>query len=328
MSDTNSLARPLRIGFVLLDKFTIAAFGGLADVIRLAADDGGRSRPIHAQWTVMSVGGKPVLASCGTSIANNETLLEPSRFDYIAVCGGNDYLNADLPGVLIDYLRKARQQRVCLLGICTGSFALARAGVADGRTICVHWNVADAFTGQHPGVKVSVDRIFVDEGDIITCAGSTAAIDLGLYIVMRHCGRDRAQQVVRHMMLTGIRSPSLPQAHFRQELDPNVDPRVRKAVYFLEQQMDRPPSVGAVARYVGVGVRQLERAFQSSMGTTLNRVHRRMRLEYGRWMMDHKTESITAIAADCGFSDAAHFSREFKSAFGQTPRQYRRGVAA
>ncbi|WEX11688.1 GlxA family transcriptional regulator [Chelativorans sp. AA-79] len=314
---------PLRVGFVLLEKFTLAAFGGLIDALRLAADDGGESRQIHASWKIMTPEAGNQTASCGLQVTGSSDFIDPEEFDYIAVCGGNNYLDDRPTPLLSRYLENAIDKGVRLLGICTGSFAIARAGLADKRTVCVHWNVKDAFERQFPHVHTSVDRLFVDEGDLITCAGSTAAIDLGLYLVSRHCGRDRAQQAVRHMMLTGIREPSLPQAYFCQELEGVKDPRVRKAIHFMEQQLDHLPPIPAVARYVGVSARQLERAFRGELGMTPMRYHRVMRLNYGRWMIDNKLDSLTQIALDCGFSDAAHFSREFRQHFGLPPSRYR-----
>ncbi|WP_248307290.1 GlxA family transcriptional regulator [Devosia sp. 1635] len=315
----------LRVGFLLMEKFTIAAFSGLVDALRLAADDGGNSRQIHASWRIMTAGAQTRSASCGLQVSG-EDLLDPSQFDYIAVCGGNNFME-ERPSVAVNrYLCSAHNAGVRLLGICTGTFDIARAGLADSRTVCVHWNVRDAFERQFPNVRTAVDRLFIDEGDVITCAGSTAAIDLGLYLISRHCGRDRAQQVVRHMMLTGIRAPSLPQAFFRQDLNDVADARVRKAVHFMEQQLNHPLTLPALARFCGVSARQLERSFKTELGTTPMRYHRIMRLNYGRWMIDNKLENITQIALDCGFSDTAHFSREFRAHFGLAPSRYRQNA--
>lgn len=319
---------PLRVGFLLLDKFTLAAFGGLIDALRLAADDGGRSRQIHAAWKIMTPGAVRRTASCGVQVDGVGDYVDPREFDYIAVCGGNDYLDTRLSPTLDRYLREAHAHGVRLLGVCTGTFAIARAGLAERRTVCIHWNVLDAFQKQFPNVRTSVDRLFIDEGDLITCAGSTAAIDLGLYLISRHCGRDRAQQAVRHMMLTGIRAPSLPQAHFRQHLPEGVSSRLLKAVHFMEQQLDHPPTLEAIARYVGISARQMERAFKLELGVAPMKYHRQLRLSYGRWMIDNKEDSITQIALDCGFADAAHFSREFRAYFGMPPSVYRRGTSA
>lgn len=313
----------LRVGFLLLDQFTLAAFSGLIDVLRLAADHGGRSRQLHASWTVMSLDGEPRRSSCGVSVTPNAGLLDPAGFDYIAVCGGNDYLNDALPESLLGYLRRAAASGVRLLGICTGTFAIARAGLAGPRRVCVHWNVLDAFKERFPKVSAGVERLFIDEGDLITCAGSTAAIDLGLYLVARHCGRDKAQQAMRHMMLQDMRPAEMPQAHFYAELAPNLDVRVQQAAQFIEQRLDNPPPIAAVARYVGVSPRQLERLFGASLGQSPAAFQRKLRLDYARWLILNSKRSLTDIAMGTGFADSAHLSRDFKAAFRETPRSLR-----
>lgn len=332
--DADALPREkpaLNVGIVLMDQFTLAAFAGLVDVLRLAGDHGGRSRQIHTSWRVMSWDGKPRCASAGLTIDVADALpADPAEFDYVAVCGGNDYHNGRMPEPLRDWLRLAAARRVRLLGICTGTFALAQAGVVGPRTVCVHWNVLDAFRERFPQTRAVVDRLFVDEGDLISCAGSTAAIDLALYLVARHCGRDKAQQAMRHMMLQGVRPGRVPQAHFRTDLSGIQDLRVRQAAHFIEQRIDNPPPLDAIARYVGVGRRQLERAFRLATGKSPMAFQRQLRLEYGSWLLLNNPCSITQIALDCGFADGAHFSRDFRAHFGLSPRQYQqaRGLLA
>ncbi|WP_246174020.1 GlxA family transcriptional regulator [Paraburkholderia hayleyella] len=321
----------LSVGFILLHQFTLAAFAGLLDVLRLAADHGGRSRQIHTRWRVMSMDGLPRTSSAGATLSVDSALPDDpaqfAQFDYIAVCGGNDYPNTYLAPPLRDWLREASAHHVRMLGICTGTFVLAQAGLIGKRAVCIHWNVLDAFRARYPEARAVVDHLFVDEGDVITCAGSTAAIDLGLYLVTRHCGRAEAQQVVRHMMLQGIRPAKLPQAHFYADLTQIKDIRVRQAAHFIEQRIDNPPTLDAIARYVGVGRRQLERAFREALGVSPMAFLRSLRLEYGRWLLLNNPSGITQItqiALDCGFADGAHFSRDFRAKFGVSPREFQR----
>ncbi|OZI60887.1 GlxA family transcriptional regulator [Bordetella genomosp. 11] len=318
----------LSVGLVLLDQFTLAAFSGFVDALRLAGDHGGKSRRIHTTWRVMSCDGLPRSSSAGLSLAVDGGLAEdPAVFDYVALCGGNDYPNANLPPALLQWIQRAAGSGVRMLGICTGTFALAQAGVLGARTVCVHWNVLDAFRARFPEVRAAVDRLFIDEGDLITCAGSTAAIDLALYLVERHCGRDKAQQAIRHMMLQGMRPARVPQAHFYSDVSEIGDLRVRQAAHFIEQRIDAPPSLDAIARYVGVGRRQLERAFQVALGVSPMVFQRNLRLQYGCWLLRSSRLPVTRIALDCGFADGAHFSREFRGRFGMTPREYKRQAA-
>lgn len=314
----------LRVGFVLLDQFTLAAFAGLIDVLRLAADTGGRSRQIHASWTVMSVGAQPRQSSCGVTVSPIEPLGDPAAFDYIAVCGGNDYRNQRQSSELLDFLSAASRRGVRLLGVCTGTFTIAHVGLADGRRVCVHWNVLDDFRDSFPAAHPDVHQIFIDEGDLITCAGSTAAIDMGLYLINRHCGSDKARQAMRHMVLQNMRPPRMPQPHFHSELPIIADVRVRVAAHFIEQRLDDPPRVEVIARYVGVSVRQLERAFEASLNMTPFAFQRQVRLRYAKWLLAETNTPITQIALDCGFSDGAHFSREFRTSFGINPLVFRR----
>jgi transcriptional regulator GlxA family with amidase domain len=312
----------LRIGVVLMHQFTLAAFAGFIDVLRLAGDSGGRSRQIAIQWTVMSMDGQPRTSSAGIEVSEITALEPPENFDYVVLCGGNAYMQQMPHDAFYEWLREAARLRVRMLGVCTGTFALAHAGLVGTRTVCVHWNVLDEFRQQFPSIRAVVDRIFVDEGDLITCAGSTAAIDVALYLVERHCGRDKAQQAMRHMMLQGIRSPRLPQAHFYNNLEGVEDPRVRQAAHFIEQRIDAPPSLQSIARYVGLSERQLGRAFQASLGESPMAFYRRLRLGYGRWLLEHGQRSITQVALDCGYADGAHFARDFRSRYGFTPRTF------
>ncbi len=315
--------RPLRVGIVLLDQFTLTAFAGFLDVLRLAADYGGLSRQILIHWHVMSLDGEARRSSAGTLHVELTDLDPAAGFDYIAICGGNSYVDAAPSRRLSRWLREAADQGVILLGICTGTFAIAQADLVGHQAVCVHWNVIDEFRRQFPKVKCNVDNLFIDTGRLITCAGSTAAIDLGLHLLKRHYGREKAQQVLRHMMLHSIRPARLPQAHFHIDLDQVSDLRIHKAVHYIEQRIDDAPSVEDIAQHVGVGARQLERVFKASLGMTPASLHRLMRLQYGKWLVTNTNDSITDIALSCGFSDSSHFSRAFKALFSMAPRALR-----
>lgn len=312
----------LRVGVVVLDNFTLNAFSGFVDALRLAADTGGRSRQIECGWVIMGKG--PVRASCGLSISPDTLPVDPRRFDYIAVAGGNDYPTRVQPAWLTEYLWQADAAGIPLIGLCTGTFNIARAGLMDGRTACVHWNVHDYFAEQFPKVDAVSDRIFLDVGDRITCAGSTGSQDLALHLIGRHCGAEKAQQSLRHMVLNDRRDASSPQAHFASETRDLRDAVVRRCATIMEQNLHSPLSTEELARQVGFSSRQLSRRFQDSLGLTPSRYLRSLRVRYGAWRLIHSTDSIATIAAETGFVDASHFQREFAKHFNVTPSKYRK----
>lgn len=324
MTDERTTARDgpkLKVGFLLLDKFTLNAFSGFIDALRLAADIGGRSRQLHCAWTIMGQG--PVQASCGLCVTPSEPLLDPARFDYLAVCGGNTFMETWQPPSLTAYLQGAEAAGVKMIGVCTGTFAIARAGLMDGYPACVHWNVHDAFREQFPDIEAVPDRIFIDAGKRVTCAGSAGAADLALHLIARHCGAEKAQRAIRHMMLQEVRPSTYPQAHFYSDLSGVKDARVRRAVHLMEQTLNEPLGIAALAAQVHTSARQLERGFKAALGVGPGHFYRNMRLRYGAFLLRHTDMSVAEIAADCGFCDASHFARDFRRLFAVTPHGYR-----
>lgn len=314
----------LSVGFVLLDKFTLNAFACFIDALRLAADRGGRSRQIHCRWDIM--GEAPVRASCGLQVVPDRAFCEPERFNYIAVCGGNDYADPRPAPRLHAFLRSADAAGVGLIGVCTGTFELARAGLLKGRKACVHWNVYDTFRERYPQIDAVPDQIFLESENRVTCAGSAGVADFALHLIARHCGPEKAQRAVRHMMVQDVRPATYPQAHFFSDLTTVRDEVVRRAAHAMEQTLNEPLSTEQLAAEFGVSVRSLERRFRTAVDCTPSAYYRTMRLRYGRFLVERTERQIAAIASECGFADSAHFTRNFKLSFGCVPSAMRRQV--
>lgn len=322
----DSSRQKFRVALIVLDNFTLNAFSGFVDALRLAADEGGRSRQIECGWVITGHG--TVRASCGLTVTPDRTPLDPAEVDYIAVSGGNDYRNRHNPAWLDQYLHRAAEAGTTLVGLCTGTFNIARAGLMQGRPACVHWNVREEFRDQFPDIETVSDRIFLDAGDRITCAGSTGASDLALHLVTRHCGAERAQQSLRHMIQNRQREASFPQTHLVNEARNIMDSSVRRCINLMEQTLNAPVPIAELAQKTGLSERQLSRRFKDSVGHPPSRYYRYVRLDYGAWRLRHTTDRITRIAVESGFSDASHFHREFLRRFGVSPAAYRRTTVA
>ena len=311
----------LRMGFVLQDKFTLAAFATFIDAVRLAADRGGRSRKIFCDWTVLGDG--PVQASCGLKVSPDEPLSAPERFDYLAICGGNNYPDRHASGLYKNFLIDAARKQVHLVGVCSGTFALAEAGLLDGYRACVHWNVLQTFTEMYPAINASSDQLFIDAGDRITCAGSMGGADLALWLIRRHCGQEKAQQASRHMMLHSARPGDHPQPHFLCQLDAKTDPMVRRVALLMEQSLNEYRSTKWFAQRVGISVRQLQRRFKEELDMTPAAFFRKLRLDYAAYLLKETDLPVLEIAVDAGFVDSTHMTREFRRQFLVTPTQHR-----
>jgi transcriptional regulator GlxA family with amidase domain len=314
----------LRVGFILLPHFTLLPFAGFVDALRLAADEGDQSRQIRCQWTVMGDRLDEVESSCGVAVRPWEPFRDPGEFDYVVVVGGLLHRGAIASQAIFDYLRLADARHVPLVGLCTGSFALIRAGLMHGRRCCVSWFHYQDLKAELADVIPVADQLYVDEGDRITCAGGSAATDLAALLIERHLGRQWARKSLRILVLDQARPAGAsqpPPAAEKYQLVTN--PRIRRALLIMEQNMARPLSTGAIASRLSVSRRQLERLFAGQTGESLQRFYRKLRLEYGRWLLQHSRNTVTDIADECGFADTAHFTRAFRAEFGLVPSKAR-----
>ena len=191
--ETRSPGTKLRFSVTALPRFTLLAFSAFIDAIRIASDIGDRSQPRHCSWTLVGPNTHPVTSSCGAAISHWESFGDPARFDYVVVVGGL-LRDEDSDPRLLDYLRQAAAAGVQIIGICTGVFAMAEAGVMAGHRCCVHGYHAADFNERFPLVQSVSDQIFVVDRDRITCAGGVAAIDLVGHLLERDCGVEPVAQ--------------------------------------------------------------------------------------------------------------------------------------
>lgn len=319
----------LSVAFVLLPEFTLMALTGFVEALRLAADDGDRSQQVHCRWTILAPNLRPVHSSAGIDVLPWETFRDPDSFDYVVVVGGLMKGHSRVPSAVYDYLRLAAERQASLVGLCTGSFALAEAGLMAGHRCCVHWYHLQEFEERYPDVEAVADKLYVFDRKRITSSGGAGVVDLAGHLLRKHCGDMRAMTSLKKMSFDQLREAQHPQPQFassgteqlaREEI---ADPVVERAVQLMEQRLGMPLSVDRIASRLGIGRRQLERQFAATLGTSPASYARQLRLEHACWLLGHSRRSVTQIALDCGFADASHFARSFQGAFGQSPREFR-----
>ncbi|HIK79731.1 MAG TPA: GlxA family transcriptional regulator, partial [Porticoccaceae bacterium] len=263
-----------------------------------------------------------ITSSSGVTVQPWETYRDPADFDYVVVVGG--LLDNSLQGSqhVIDYLQQVDAAHVPIIGLCTGSFAMIRAGLMDQRRCCVSWFHYKDLTDRYTNVTPIADQLFVDDGDRITCAGGAVAADLAAYIIERHLGQNWARKSMRILVMDSPRPANAPQPQPGGDYQVN-NRLVGRALLLMEQNLSRPLSTDEIAARVDISKRQLERLFISETNDSLQKFYRKIRLRYGLWLLQNTKRLITDIAQECGFADTAHFSRAFRAIFDKKPTDYR-----
>ncbi|MFZ5963216.1 GlxA family transcriptional regulator [Thalassococcus sp. BH17M4-6] len=322
MSTASPARRHLSVGFLLADNFTLSAFANFVDVLRLAADEADRSRPIFCDWTVLSADMNAVRSSCGVKVQPDTRLRNAGRYDYIVVVGGLIGDTRGLSPEVQGFLRKAAADGVPLAGLCTGVFLLHEAGLLEGYRCCVSWFHHRDFIERFADATPVSDQIFVVDRDRLTCSGGHSAAHLAAYLVERHVGHSAASKSLSIMIIDQAMSGERPQPGTPSTLNAR-DAVVRKALLRMQQNLDAPESIDDLARHLQVSRRQLERRFREDLKITPARAAQHLRLDAARQLLVGGDQSVTAIALDCGFCDASHLIRAFRAELGQTPAEYR-----
>jgi len=317
----------LNVGFILARRFTLCAFANFVDVLRLSADEGDRSRPILCGWKVLSPTTDPIASSSGVSVQPDERLGDPARFNYLVVVGGLVDEIENLHPDTVRFLMRAAEAGVPLVGVCTGTFVLHRAGLMQGYRACVSWFHHEDFLERFDGLEPVSDQIFVVDRDRLTCSGGVSSAHLAAFIVERHLGRARAAKSLHIMIIDEAMAAEEPQPGMPLALATG-DALVQKALLVMQQSIDAPLSIGRVVARLGVSRRKLERHFREALRMTPLQADRVIRLDQAKHLLRTTERSATRIAADTGFCDLPHLIRVFRASEGTTPEAFRRSRAA
>jgi transcriptional regulator GlxA family with amidase domain len=317
----------LSVGFILTNNFTLTALSNFLDALRLAADDGDGSRPIRCHWQIVGAKRTPVPSSCGVAITPDATFGDPGAFDYIVVVGGLLHRGPQIDAATLGFLHAAASAGVPLIGVCTGSFVLCRAGLMRDRKCCVSWYHHRDFIEEFPDIVPIADQLYIVDRDRITCSGGAGVVDLAAFLIERHLGPAIAQKAMHILQIDQARpaNQAQPQPAMAGDLDNN---RVRRAALLMEQHINEPLAIEEIARRLSVSARQLERIFLAATGLSPTRFYRQLRLRYAMWRLRSTARTVTAIAQEAGFADCAHFSRQFREFFGVNPSSIRREDSA
>ena len=226
------------------------------------------------------------------------------------------------PDAATEALRAAAARGARVLSVCTGAFALAYAGLLDGRRATTHWAHADQLAELFPRVEVDPAALYVDEGEVMTSAGLSAGIDLSLHVVRKDHGAAAGERVARRMVAAPHREGG--QAQFIKRAEPDGDGSLEATRRWAAERLGEPLDVAAMARHAGVSPRTFARRFREETGTTPLRWLLAQRVLEAQRLLEDSDLPIDEVAWRAGFGTAASLREHFRRATATTPTAYRR----
>jgi transcriptional regulator GlxA family with amidase domain len=312
-----------RVAVLALPGVAPFELGVLCEVFGLDRSDDGIP---GYEFAVCTVDGGPVSTSIGFGIVPHADLSPLADADLIGVPACP--IDRPVPDAALDALRAADARGAELLSVCSGAFALGRAGLLDGRRCTTHWKYTDELARRHPTAQVHPDALYVTDGNVLTSAGTAAGIDLGLFIVRREHGSAVANKLARRMVVPPHRDGG--QAQYIEAPVPsgNGAPTLEPLLEWLVQHLDQPVTVEQLAAREHMAVRTFARRFVAETGVSPHEWITTQRVLLARRLLEETELGVDAVAAGAGFGTAAVLRHHFTRRVGASPSDYRRRFTA
>lgn len=221
------------------------------------------------------------------------------------------------------WLREGLRGGARVASVCSGAFVLGAAGLLDGRACTTHWKVTDLLESKHPRARVVRNRLFVEDGPIVSSAGVASGIDMALALVERDHGALVAARVAREMVVYVRRSGDREQMSVFLEYRTHMNEGVHRAQDWLIAHPDARPTLDHLARVAAMSRRHLTRIFRQATGITLKEFSTRIRLRIAGDLLRDPDRTVENVAAACGFKDARQLRRIWLASYGTTPGVWR-----
>nr|WP_262299957.1 transcriptional regulator FtrA [Microvirga sp. HBU67692] len=302
------------------DRLSTFEFGIAVEVFGLPRPEMG---PDWYRFAVCAIEPGPLRATGGFQIMANGGLELLEEAGTIVIPGWRGAHAEPVPPELVEALRRAHGRGARLMSICSGVFALAATGLLSGRRATTHWHHVENLSRLYPDVTVEPDVLYVDEGRVLTSAGSAAGIDLCLHVVRADFGPEIANRLARRLVVPPHREGG--QAQFIERPVPPAREGLRFAPLFdrMRARLAEEQPVAALAAEAGMSVRTFLRRFKAATGLPPGEWLLAERLARARDLLESTGESIEAIAGATGFGSAATLRHHFRTRLGTSPAAYR-----
>ncbi|MFP3549473.1 helix-turn-helix domain-containing protein [Paraburkholderia sp. SIMBA_049] len=287
------------------------------------AEDRSDGGVLGFEFRVCSIDPGPLSTTAGFSIAATHGLDALADADTIIVPTWRDPDEAP-PAALLDALRAAHARGAQLVGLCLGAYVLAAAGLLDGRPATTHWAWAADFARRFPNVKVDPQVLYVDDGDVLTSAGTAAGLDCCLHVVRKLCGAQSANYIARRLVVPPHRQGGQAQ-YVQQPMPPDLrGDRLSALLDWVNGTLDAPHTLDSLAGRAAMSRRTFTRHFKAATGTTVSAWLLAQRLARAQQLLESTDESIESIAGMAGFGSTASLRQHFTDAFRTSPSAWRR----
>ena len=303
-----------KFAFLTLPRYSMIALSSAVEALRMANMVTGEA---VYDCPIVSIDGEPTPASNGLQLAPTVPLEKIGPVDILFVCGGVDVQAAATPKVLSS-LRRLAERRIPLGALCTGGYALAKAGLLDKYQATIHWENLPALREEFPRILLS-NQVFTIDRDRFTCSGGIAPLDLMLHLVKTKLGARIAQLISEQFIVDRIRNDRDRQyVPLRAQLGVGHEALLH-AAQLMEENIEKPLSLDEIAAATELSRRQIERLFKRHLNTMPKRYYLQMRLRRAREFLLHTPMPIIDITAACGFRSTTHFSKAYHALFGYPP---------
>ncbi|MEU1686109.1 helix-turn-helix domain-containing protein [Micromonospora sp. NPDC005707] len=274
------------------------------------------------RFDVCTVDGGPVRSRSGFLITPTADLAPIEDADLVAVPAHGDG-TTPVPEPVLAALRRAAGRGAWLLSVCSGAYVLGEAGLLDGRDCTTHWRHVDDLQERFPAARVQCNSLYVQDGRLLTSAGTAAGIDACLHLVRQAHGSATATRLARRMVVPPHRDGG--QAQYVEAPIPKAPeaPTLEPVLEWLMGHLDRTVSVDELAARAGMAPRTFARRFRAETGTTPHDWLTNQRVLLARRLLEETRLSVESVADQAGFGDAAALRHHFTRRVGTTPLAYR-----
>nr|WP_314843350.1 helix-turn-helix domain-containing protein [uncultured Microbacterium sp.] len=304
----------------IIDGLALFEFGVICEVFGGKRDD--PAIPHFDFRVCAATAGQAVSTGAGVTVSAPFDFSAFEEADLIAVPAAG--MRDDYPPELLRALRRAADQGKTILSICSGAFILGAAGLLDGRSCVTHWKYIDALRALHPLARVRDDALYVEDGNLVTSAGTAAGVDASLHVVRRELGANVANVLAQYMVVSPHREGG--QRQFVERPVPrDAGDGISRVLEYMASDLTQTHSIEELAAHAHLSPRSFTRRFQAEAGTTPGRWLASLRLQEAQLLLETTTLDVDEIARCVGYASGATLRKMFTTALGRSPSQHRIG---